>query len=72
MNIEFIPEEYASNSDDFINFKIIIIGDSGVGKSCILKRAVNNKFEKDINPTISFEYSNLHFSVNGLKIKLQL
>ena len=72
MNIEFIPEEYASNSDDFMNFKIIIIGEAGVGKSCILKRAAKNNFDKDSLSTHSFEYLFMNYLVNGLKIKLQI
>ena len=72
MNIEKIPKEDVSNEGDFINFKIIIIGDSGVGKSCILKRAVHNHFDEKYQATIGFEFLLLHYSVNGIKIKLQI
>ena len=72
MDIKLIPESQVSNSDDFINFKIIIIGDSGVGKSSILKRAVKNRFDESYQATIGFEFLLMHFSVNDLKIKLQI
>ena len=72
MDIKLIPESQVSNSDEFINFKIIIIGDSGVGKSSILKRAVKNRFDESYQATIGFEFLLMHFSVNELKIKLQI
>ena len=72
MDIKLIPESQVSNSDNFINFKIIIIGDSGVGKSSILKRAVKHTFDQNYQATIGFEFLLMHFSVNELKIKLQI
>ena len=72
MNVELIPGAQVSNSDDYINYKIIIIGDSGVGKSSILKRAVKNTFDQNYQNTIGFEFLLMHFRVNDLKIKLQI
>jgi Ras-related protein Rab-1A len=37
-------------------FKIIIIGNSGVGKSCLIKRAVNNEFSKTFTSTIGIDF----------------
>ena len=51
---------------------MIIIGDSGVGKSSILKRAVKNRFDEGYQATIGFEFLLMHFCVNDLKIKLQI
>jgi len=56
MDIKFIPGTQVSNADEFINFKIIIIGDSYVGKSSILKKAVENKFDENYQNTIGFEF----------------
>ena len=72
MEIQFIPESEVQNAIEFINFKIVIIGDSGVGKSSILKRAVNNKFDANYQATIGFEFLLMHFKINDLKIKLQI
>ena len=72
MDIKLIPESQVSNTNDFTNFKIIIIGDSGVGKSSILKRAVKNTFEENYQATVGFEFLLLYFTVNDFKIKLQI
>ena len=72
MDIKFIPLNKISNANEFINFKIIIIGNSGVGKSSILKRAVKNIFDENYKNTIGFEFLLMHFCVNDLKIKLQI
>ena len=70
--VELLNSSQISQSDDFINFKIIIIGDSGVGKSSLLKRAVQNTFDTNYQATIGFEFLLMHFKVNDLKIKLQI
>ena len=72
INIEYLYDSQISQNDRFISFKIIIIGDSGVGKSCILRRAVQNTFEGDYRATLGFEFLLMHFKVNDIKIKLQI
>ena len=39
-----------------LSFKIIIIGDSGVGKSCLAVKATKDKFDSIYSPTIGFEF----------------
>ena len=68
---ELINDNKVSQTD-FINFKIIIVGESGVGKSSLLKRAVQDKFDGSYQATIGFEFLLLHFKVNELKFKLQI
>ena len=38
------------------NYKIIIIGDSGVGKTCLSYRATQGTFREKLAATIGFEY----------------
>ena len=59
-------------NEEIINYKIILVGDSSVGKTCILMRAVNNKFSDHYQPTIGFEFLLMYFQVNNVKIKLQI
>jgi len=43
-------------------FKIIIIGDSGVGKSCLLKRLIEGKFALDHDITIGVDFFSIYFN----------
>ena len=63
VKIDLLHESEITQSDEFINFKIIIVGDSGVGKSSLLKRAVQNKFDGNYAATIGFEFLLMHFRV---------
>ena len=53
-------------------FKIVMIGDSGVGKSCILLRFADDKFNEDFYETrgVDFRFKNL--TVDDKQIKLQI
>ena len=72
IKIELLHDSQISQTNNFINFKIIIVGDSGVGKSSLLKRAVQNRFDGSYQATIGFEFLLMHFKVNDLKLKLQI
>jgi GTPase SAR1 family protein len=51
-------------------FKIIIIGDSGIGKSCVLKRLVENDFNEDHDVTVGVEFGSFMIRVEDKIIKL--
>lgn len=53
-------------------FKIIIIGDSGVGKTCFLKRYTDNTFQSDYISTIGVDFKIKTTSVENEVVKLQL
>lgn len=53
-------------------FKLIIIGDSGVGKSCFLLQFLDGNFKEDHNVTIGVEYGAKTISLQGKSIKLQI
>ena len=61
-----------SEADEFITFKIIIVGNSGVGKSCLLKRAAQSKYTENYQATIGFEFLLMYYDVEGTKLKLQI
>ncbi|CCF57325.1 hypothetical protein KAFR_0C03330 [Kazachstania africana CBS 2517] len=52
--------------------KILLIGDSGVGKSCLLVRFVEDKFSPSFITTIGIDFKIKTVEINGKKIKLQL
>ena len=70
--IKRLEGQQISESDSFITFKIIIVGNSGVGKSCFLKRAAQRKFSESYQATIGFEFLLMYYDVNGIKLKLQI
>lgn len=53
-------------------FKIIIIGDAGVGKSNILIRYTKDMFDAANKPTIGIEFSSKTIDVDSKKVKLQI
>jgi len=53
-------------------FKYIIIGDMGVGKSCLLHQFTDHKFMQDSPHTIGVEFGTRIVDVVGKKIKLQI
>ena len=55
-----------------LSFKIIIIGDQGVGKSCLSIKASRNYFEDFYSPTVGFEFVSFHVKVGEKNIKLQI
>ena len=55
-----------------LSFKIIIVGDQGVGKSCLAIKASRNYFEDYYSPTVGFEFVSFNVRVQDKIIKLQI
>ena len=53
-------------------FKLILIGNSGVGKSCILQRYMKHTFEESYKCTIGVDFLMKSIVINGQTVKLQL
>ena len=53
-------------------FKLVIIGDAAVGKSCLLHQFVEGKFRKNSSYTIGVEFGSKSVSIAGKSIKLQI
>ena len=69
---EIIKMTEAEEPKDMLTFKIIIIGNSGVGKTSITTSAVKNVFINDYKSTIGMEIFSLYLKVNDKPIKLQI
>jgi len=54
------------------SFKMIVIGDAGVGKSCLTNRAAREKFLENYNPTVGFEFLTFSTNIDNKIIKLQI
>ncbi|PWZ54495.1 Ras-related protein Rab11C [Zea mays] len=59
------------NEYDYL-FKIVLIGDSGVGKSNILSRFTRNEFCLESKSTIGVEFATRTLQVEGKTIKAQI
>lgn len=53
-------------------FKIILIGDSGVGKSSLLLRLVDMEFDPEFNATIGVDFKIKNLSIDDKIYKLQI
>jgi GTPase SAR1 family protein len=51
-------------------FKIIILGDSGVGKTAILNRFSDDSFTETYSTTVGIDFKIRTISIEGKKVKL--
>ena len=60
--------------DDIIPVKVVLVGDPGVGKTCIIQRYVNNSYSEVNESTISSTYTNkvLEFKEYDKKLSLDI
>ena len=69
ISYEILAEDY-TNFD--MSFKLIVIGDSGVGKSCLTNNAIKNTFDDAYNATVGFEFFTFNIRLNDKVVKLQI
>ncbi|KAM3132255.1 Rab GTPase ypt31 [Paramecium bursaria] len=61
------------NSDDYdFLFKIVLIGDSGVGKTNILYRFTRNEFNMESKTTIGVEFASKSLVIEEKRVKAQI
>lgn len=68
-DIEILDENH-SHYD--YTFKVILIGDSGVGKSCLSIQATKHNFESNYLATVGFEFFSFVVKLGDKIIKLQI
>jgi small GTP-binding protein len=61
-----------TNIDFDVIFKIVIVGESGVGKSNLIARYLKNEFKQDTKATVGVEFGEKKYVYNNLKIKAQI
>ncbi|KAK4773278.1 hypothetical protein SAY87_028297 [Trapa incisa] len=64
-------EALSSQQDFDYLLKLLLIGDSGVGKSSLLLSFTSNSFE-ELSPTIGVDFKIKHITVSGKKLKLAI
>jgi Ras-related protein Rab-2A len=53
-------------------FKLIIVGDSAIGKSCLMHRVCNNEFQDDHEVTVGVEFGSLLVKIQDVYFKMQI
>uniref|UniRef100_A0A8C5NNF7 small monomeric GTPase n=1 Tax=Junco hyemalis TaxID=40217 RepID=A0A8C5NNF7_JUNHY len=53
-------------------FKLLLIGDSGVGKTCLVIRFAEDNFSSTYISTIGIDFKIRTVDIDGKKIKLQV
>ena len=53
-------------------FKIILLGDSGVGKTAIINRYCKELFDEDLDPTVGMNYQQKFITINNELVKLAI
>ncbi|TVU44079.1 hypothetical protein EJB05_03508 [Eragrostis curvula] len=67
------PATWEQGGDEYdYLFKVVLIGDSGVGKSNLLSRFTRNTFSLDSKSTIGVEFATRTIEVEGKTIKAQI
>ena len=55
-----------------LNFKVILIGETGVGKTCIMLRASRDEFKEEHTVTLGADFTNYYLKINKRQAKLQM
>lgn len=69
LKVEVIPDDYSQYD---LSFKIIVIGDSGVGKSCLSMKAIKSGFDEFYKATVGFEFFTFTLKIDDKLVKLQI
>ena len=69
LKCEIVKDE---NNQYDLSFKIIVIGDSGVGKSSLTTKAIKNYFDEFYSTTVGFEFLTQTMKIEDKYVKLQI
>ena len=63
-------------TEDVINhdvlYKLIMVGDAGVGKSCLMLRGTRDEFKENYEMTLSVEFGSLALKIDNMIVKVQI
>ncbi|GLD72150.1 SH2 domain-containing protein 7-like protein [Lates japonicus] len=70
---QFLNKTMGTRDDEYdYLFKVVLIGDSGVGKSNLLSRFTRNEFNLESKSTIGVEFATRSIQVDGKTVKAQI
>ena len=71
MSLVFSPKPLMNSEYDYL-FKLLLIGDSGVGKSCLLLRFADDTYTESYISTIGVDFKIRTIELEGKTVKLQI
>ncbi|PIN10430.1 GTP-binding protein SEC4, small G protein superfamily [Handroanthus impetiginosus] len=63
---------YRTDEDYDYLYKVVLIGDSGIGKSNLLSRFTKNEFSQESKSTIGVEFATRSIQVDDIVVKAQI
>lgn len=72
LRVERLPEIADKQIATKKLLKVIILGDTGVGKSCILTRLTKDQFDTEHNVTVGVDFGSCCIKVEDTFLKLQI
>jgi Ras-related protein Rab-11A len=74
MNKEDIVIEEINSKDvkEDYKLKLVVVGDSGVGKTNLIKRFANNTFNSNSKATVGVEFLSKSFKINNTVFKIEI
>ena len=63
-------EDEGVSVEDLIKLKLIVVGNQGTGKSCILNRFVNETFEENYQATIGLDFQSKNIIIHDQDVRL--
>ena len=70
--MEQLMEEDFSIEDEYNKIKIMLIGDSTVGKTSLIRKYCENEFSETYITTVGIDFQIKYLDINNKKIKLQI
>ena len=60
-----------NNTKEEYKFKVVVVGDSGVGKTNLIRRFVHDTFSKDSKATVGVEFLSKTYLINNEVFKIE-
>lgn len=71
IKIEVALNDMDQDKEEY-KFKVVVVGDSGAGKTNLIKRFVHNSFSSDTKATIGIEFQSLNVIIKGEVYKIEI
>ena len=68
----FTPHTHTPHAHTLATAAVVLIGDSGVGKSNLLSRFTRDEFNLESKSTIGVEFASKELEIEGKKVKAQI